>query len=403
MKYEVDRNGCLHWCISLQRRADRRFVIERTFPTTISRILYFLFATDGQDIPQTKVLVPKTQQMNRTSYAVRFTKIAMLRRFLQLKCNYLCVYEDDVILAPTFESVLETALCQLPNDWEMLFLGGVHAEPPTGNGGFVRCRNTFDNHCILYNRRGAKKVLSLLIHMPTRASWSDREIANAIARGAINAYAPRQFQAWQRCGRSDNAGDRNQGPALYQKFIKTTMSPDDAHVLSAAVSPGDRVLEYGSGGSTIILAEAAGERGKLFTFEHQERWFNFTRENLSKHGLLARADVYFIPPHPRRDADSVWMYLPNQLRDYVRAPVDVACIEPGTIDLVFLDGRARIQCAALAAELLKPGGLLLIHDFWHRQRYRQHLCDLLQDYRYMFETPQAKETDRKGMAVFCRR
>ena len=37
--------------------------------------------------------------------------------------------------------------------------------------------------------------------------------------------------------------------------------------------------------------------------------------------------------------------------------------------------------------LLKPGGLLMNHDFFSRRRYRARLSDLLVHYDFLFDTP----------------
>ncbi len=388
--------------MSLRRRRDRQFVLNRTLPKAVAGVLEYFEAVDAASIPKTKRLRNNVGNMTRSSYAVRLTKALMLRKFLELNHDYLCVYEDDVILLEHFESVLEAALLDAPKEWDCFFMGGAHEVAPEGSGEILQCRNTFDNHCVVYSQEGAQKVLSLLTRMPKRSVWSDREIAAAMADGGLVALCPRKFPAWQRGNRSDNAGDRSAGPTLYPKEFRPFMHSDDAHVLFASVQEGDRVLEWGSGGSTLILASRVGDSGHVVSVEHQERWFTSTQHNLRQHGLSSRVTLHHSPPVPDRQEDSPWMYLPRQMDEYVNVPIAQAHIESASVDVVLVDGRERIRCAMLAAELLKSGGLLLIHDFWSRQRYRDHLADLLRFYRYLFETPQSKTGDKQGLAVFVR-
>jgi hypothetical protein len=53
-------------------------------------------------------------------------------------------------------------------------------------------------------------------------------------------------------------------------------------------------------------------------------------------------------------------------------------------DVVLADGRARPQCAFMALSLIRPGGVLVIHD-WERARYHIVLrwFDLLHTERFL--------------------
>ena len=76
-------------------------------------------------------------------------------------------------------------------------------------------------------------------------------------------------------------------------------------------------------------------------------------------------------------------HLPKELASYIAAPGEE--IDAGSVDLVFVDGRQRINCALAAAKLLKKGGYLMIHDFWPRFRYRARLPELRAHYDYLNE------------------
>ena len=94
-------------------------------------------------------------------------------------------------------------------------------------------------------------------------------------------------------------------------------------------------------------------------------------------------------------------YLPGQMQNYIEAPLEL--FNQDEVDLVLVDGRERIACALASAKILKPGGLLMIHDFWGRSRYRAKLPLLLEKFEYLFESPHRKGEDPMGMAVFrCR-
>ncbi|MFT6863860.1 MAG: hypothetical protein ACJAVK_002422 [Akkermansiaceae bacterium] len=84
--------------------------------------------------------------------------------------------------------------------------------------------------------------------------------------------------------------------------------------------------------------------------------------------------------------------------EYIKAPHKH--LKNGEADLIFVDGRERIDCALASAKLLQDGGLLMIHDFWPRTRYRDRLPELLGVYDYLFETPGGEGESLQGMAVF---
>ncbi len=365
-KNKADENGCLHWCISLERRKDRRFVIKRTFPESIADLVHFFDATDGSKIPDWKISSRKYAGATRSSYAVRLSKSLLLRKFLRQDLPYVCMYEDDVVLDGDFSKILNHAIQNVPSDWDCLFLGGSHECSPTGTGDFRRCRDTYNNHCLLFNRAGAAKVLSLLIKKPYRFGWSDREIAGAIKDGKLNGYCLAKFVAHQRRTSSDNFVNGHREVTIYNRKFSPWMLPDDAHVLYAAARPGDTVVEWGSSGSTLVFAQRVGDSGKVVSVEYQQGWFDKVNRQLQSHDLAHRANVIYEPPNPQREQDSPFQLLPKQMDGYVRSPVLKGGVQPGSVDVVFVDGRQRLRCALFAAKLLRSGGFLMIHDFWCR-------------------------------------
>ena len=52
--------------------------------------------------------------------------------------------------------------------------------------------------------------------------------------------------------------------------------------------------------------------------------------------------------------------------DYITKPYE---LEHKEYDVVLVDGRCRAMCAYVALDLLKPGGILLFHDFIPRKYY----------------------------------
>ena len=177
-----------------------------------------------------------------SGYAVRLTKRLALRRFLQSEESHLVYLEDDVVVTEDFDDTVAEAMRR---DHEVVFLGGGHHTPPEGEGRWRRCRKTFNNHALLLNRVGARKLLRIL--GTWTEAWSDRELQAAMGRGAIDAWCVDPWVAFQRATNSDNWG--NLDCVELGQIAPPMMLPDDLAVLDAALNFSKVVLEYGSGGA----------------------------------------------------------------------------------------------------------------------------------------------------------
>ncbi|MEJ6643999.1 MAG: class I SAM-dependent methyltransferase [Akkermansiaceae bacterium] len=375
-------------CANLRRRPDRRFVTENTLPEVNGLPVEFFDAVDGAAIPGWK-LNRFPEGTTGSSYAVRLTKRLALREFLRSGHSHLLYLEDDVAVSEEFD---ETVLEAISRDHELTFLGGGHHEPPMGEGRWKRCRKTYNNHALLFNREGARKVLRLLANW--HEAWSDREIQRAMAMGVLEAWCVEPWVAFQRATASDNWG--NTDCVAIAELAFPMMLPDDLAVLDAALNFCKVILEYGSGGSTLHMGSRLRDWGNLTSIEHNRDWFEKVSGLLAEHDLPVT--LLLREPVPLREGDGPWRYLPGQMRNYIEAPLEL--FDQDEVDLVLVDGRERIACALASAKILKPGGLLMIHDFWGRSRYRAELPLLLEKFEYLFESPQRKGDDPMGMAVF---
>ncbi len=149
------------------------------------------------------------------------------------------------------------------------------------------------------------------------------------------------------------------------------MGPSEWSQVSAVVATlgPRRVIEWGAGGGTRALLEACPTLERYVSIEHDRTWFERLRQALPDERLqLEHVEPNWPEPdrNPRdgaaRDRHRQWVAScerdPDAMRDYVARPGQRIC----GADLVLVDGRARCFCIAEGYRLLRPGGVLLLHD-----------------------------------------
>lgn len=117
--------------------------------------------------------------------------------------------------------------------------------------------------------------------------------------------------------------------------------------LEGRIQPDWVCFEWGSGGSTVWLAELARQ---VVSIEHNKEWYDTTNEWLKQYGLEDKAIVNL-------------RELGNGYADYILKYPDAY------FDLIEIDGRERALCLKYALPKLKPGGILVI-DNSEREQYQ---------------------------------
>ena len=117
------------------------------------------------------------------------------------------------------------------------------------------------------------------------------------------------------------------------------------------LKPTQTVLEWGSGGSTLEIAKRVKN---LYSIEHNKEWFDKVNAELSSNAFL-----FHIPRNQEEksgDDGTLEDYF-----DYVNYPKTFG----KKFDIIFIDGRARVECAKVSLDLLKKTGSIFIHDYGH--------------------------------------
>lgn len=123
-----------------------------------------------------------------------------------------------------------------------------------------------------------------------------------------------------------------------------------------------RILEWGSGGSTKAILERCPFVERFVSLEHDRAWHERVRELV----VDRRLELHLVEPDepaPREpDAYKRFADRAEQVRDSFASYVDFPATLGTTFDFVLVDGRARSFCIAAGWQLLRPGGVLVVHD-----------------------------------------
>jgi GR25 family glycosyltransferase involved in LPS biosynthesis len=146
------------------------------------------------------VSLPPTWHSGPGSYGCQQSHLSVLRKAIADKVDTLLVLEDDACLAPHFSDGAADFLSLVPDDWDLLFLGGQHHWQPTQlQSGIVRCRNCQRTHAYAIRRHFMPTLVEMWESMTT--GHIDHILGYNCER--YNIYAPDPFLVGQAEGKSD--------------------------------------------------------------------------------------------------------------------------------------------------------------------------------------------------------
>jgi hypothetical protein len=129
------------------------------------------------------------------------------------------------------------------------------------------------------------------------------------------------------------------------------------------------VLEFGSGGSTLLLAASAR---RIVSIESDKKFAKIMNGEIEKRNLQTKATVLYANIGPTKSygqpiifLQSIYKYkYKNYIETYFR--LNKGELQP---QVVFIDGRFRVWCAVECCKRLKHNFTLIIDDYFNRPEY----------------------------------
>ncbi|OGZ82916.1 MAG: hypothetical protein A2416_02885 [Candidatus Staskawiczbacteria bacterium RIFOXYC1_FULL_37_52] len=151
--------------------------------------------------------------------------------------------------------------------------------------------------------------------------------------------------------------------------LPTDIKKEESDFLKSYLNKNSVALEWGSGWSTVEFAKYAKE---YHSIEHDFCWYRRVKNKIGKNTRIYYAppdteDLKWFPPEKRGDNAS--------FRNYIKFAGVLGSLGK-RFDIVFIDGRARLECFLEALDYLNSKAVVFIHDF-----QRPHYWDAIKHYR----------------------
>ena len=147
-----------------------------------------------------------------------------------------------------------------------------------------------------------------------------------------------------------------------------TLPPEESAALTSAYQAASVILEYGTGGSTVVAADLPGR--DVFSVESAAPWLKMMEGWFAKNPPLARLHLH----HGHIGKTRKWGFpLDNsRVAHWASYPISVwdreDFVQP---DVVLIDGRFRLACALTTLFRTTKPVTVLIDDYIDRAPYTQ--------------------------------
>ena len=141
-------------------------------------------------------------------------------------------------------------------------------------------------------------------------------------------------------------------------------------VLSKVGAETLKVFEWGSGASTVYYSEFLRNIGRPFSWhsaDNSKEWSQISQEKIEKALLTEQVQIHCsefpafweLPDYSIADPVPPDVYNNSaRVKEYVDFPRNLG----GSFEVMIIDGRFRRRCLEVAAEVLSPNGIVILHD-----------------------------------------
>lgn len=135
------------------------------------------------------------------------------------------------------------------------------------------------------------------------------------------------------------------------------------------------VLEFGSGGSTLLLASTAR---KIVSIESDKKFSNFMNNEIKRRNLQGKAMVLYANIGPTKSYGQPIEFLKSLYRFKYKNYIESFFVHTaGEFEpqVVFIDGRFRVWCAIECCKRIRQNFTLIVDDYFDRTEY--HIIEKL--------------------------
>jgi GR25 family glycosyltransferase involved in LPS biosynthesis len=183
------------YCVNLDKRTDRwQECLDEFSKNGIENVERFS-AVDGDTIPTSEYSFP----IRKGNAGFALSHINLLKDAIEKGYKNFLMFEDDVEFTDNFVEKFNIAIKDLPENWDILYLGGNHAwgVPSKITENLSIANNTLAMHAIAINSSVYQSLLDVqTIHEPTDVTYSKNLYR-------FNSFVFTPSLAWQRPSWSD--------------------------------------------------------------------------------------------------------------------------------------------------------------------------------------------------------
>jgi glycosyl transferase family 25 len=181
-------------CINLDRRPERWQRMERAFADQSIGPVHRFSAVDGNNIA-----LPHDWIHTAGAYGCLRSHVEVVREARDAGASSVLIFEDDVVFDPEFKEKFATFIHELPNDWDMLFLGALHKDEPSKVSEHI-VRISKANSTFAYAIRNT--VFDAFIELNSRAEHV-LDMNNYVLQERFNCYCFMPNLVWVKSEYSD--------------------------------------------------------------------------------------------------------------------------------------------------------------------------------------------------------